>query len=314
MRGATLTEPATQSSSLQPRWKSILDQLRTEVPRYSYGSRFYTIADICAKFDVSAITARRVLTELQREGLVEKIPKRGTVIRRVARTMTLRWIVPAEARPTYFTETSVLMRQYAGVTGTAIANEADFAPIPEARVTEMYADRSDHVGFIVPNKVRRATIDFLLERKLHCVLIDPTFGYKVPGVSSVGINRPLAGYLSARYLIDQGHDRIAFVLGSIASPHFRQRLNGYRKALKEAGIPYRWPLIHETDSKDQWFNDNAMNMLMDLRPRPTAVITGDDDRAIWILKYCKTNGIRVGALTGGRSSPECAKSFPESIS
>lgn len=283
--------PISPAKTGTPRWKAIYQQLRKEVPNYDYGSRFYTIADICEKFAVSAITARRVLTELQSEGLVEKIPRRGTVTRHMARTMTVRMIVPDEARPTYFTETPIIMRRYTGMTRAAQQREVDFAPIPESRVVEMFASQREPVGFIVPDKVRRSTHDFLRHHKLPFILLDVT--YPPRDVSLVSIDRIDVGYQSAKHLIKLGHRNIAMVTGSLASPHFRARLNGYRRALREAGIKFHWPLIRETDAADQWQNDNAMNQLMDMDRRPTAVITGDDDRAMFILKYCRENNINV---------------------
>ena len=49
--------PASSSASAQPRWKAIYDQLVAMLPGYTYGSNFFTIAEICEKFDVSLITA-----------------------------------------------------------------------------------------------------------------------------------------------------------------------------------------------------------------------------------------------------------------
>lgn len=297
-----LTEPKTPT----PRWKAIYDQLRAEVPNYDYGSRFYTIADICEKFDVSAITARRVLTELQDDGLVEKIPRRGTVIRHVPRTLSIRMIVPSEAKPTYFTDGPVIMRSFAGITSEVQRREVNFASIPEARVVEMYESGDDGVGFIVPSKVRRATMEVLRHRKLPFVYLDVMNATR--DASMATIDREAAGYMATKHLLALGHRRIAWVTGAVASGHFRQRLKGYRRALKEAGIAFRWRYIHESDATDKWQNDNAMNQFVDLRPRPTAILTGDDDRAIFVLKYCMEHGLAVPGDMSVMGYPNYAES------
>jgi len=50
-------------------WQDIYNKLKEEIERGTYrrGGRFLRIKDICEKFKVSDITARRVLDELERE-------------------------------------------------------------------------------------------------------------------------------------------------------------------------------------------------------------------------------------------------------
>ncbi|MDT8265174.1 LacI family DNA-binding transcriptional regulator, partial [Roseomonas sp. DSM 102946] len=82
----------------------------------------------------------------------------------------------------------------------------------------------------------------LAERGVPCVLALRSDGRSL---ASVGDDR-LGGYLATRHLIDLGHRRI----GIIAGPHYASsslgRLDGYRQALREAGLPEDRLLVSES--------------------------------------------------------------------
>ena len=56
--------------------------------------------------------------------------------------------------------------------------------------------------------------------------------------------------LATTHLLDHGHRRIAFIGDSIRAPTTRQRLQGYREALAEAGVAFDEEIVYlgETDS------------------------------------------------------------------
>ena len=67
----------------KPLWKKVYEDLNRKIGNYNFGQRFYTSGEICRDYKVSQITAVRALSELQKEGQVEKIQKKGTVVRNV---------------------------------------------------------------------------------------------------------------------------------------------------------------------------------------------------------------------------------------
>src|SRR5690606_38227979 len=46
------------------------------------------------------------------------------------------------------------------------------------------------------------------------------------------------GYIATRHLLDLGHTRIAHLTGNLAMKDGRDRLDGYKAALRETGIEY----------------------------------------------------------------------------
>lgn len=277
--------------SSDPRWKSIHDQLLLELPTYEYGSNFYTIADICKKFDVSIITARRVLDELAAQGLVEKIRKRGTVVRRLQKATAIRLVVSKGMRvgPESFSVT--IQRQLAGLTQFAREKNIDFDTISETHLELVFARKSHDIGLLLRPGVTARSIEFIRTRNIPYVLLDPADNYR--GQPHARADRRKAGYMAASHLISLGHRRIAYMLGSISQRNFRSRLLGYRAALQEAGIKFDWALIKETDGEHYEQDEVALEALLALPKPPTAIMTGDDSRAIRVMESCRLRGIDV---------------------
>src|SRR5690625_6118406 len=55
-------------------------------------------------------------------------------------------------------------------------------------------------------------------------------------IDSVSINNELGGYLATKKLIESGHTEIGIVCGIKGLSNTTERLSGYHRALREAGI------------------------------------------------------------------------------
>jgi hypothetical protein len=296
---------------LPPRWKEIFDQVCHELPSYAYGSAFYSITDICEKFSVSRITAIRVLNELATRNLIEKLPGKGNVVRRVSQRVSIRLIIPSAMRRDYGTLDPVDRRLVEGIIAAARTGACDYDTIRENHLQGLFPRLDSTFGFLVPRPVSRATREFLKVQNLPFVLVDPWEHYK--NFNHARVDRILAGYLATRHLLDLGHRRIAWITGVISQPNFRDRLKGYRKALREAGLPFNWSYVSETASMAPEQDHDALDALLDLQRPPTAIILGDDTRGIHIANACRTRGIRIPqdlSLIGYPNSPETSLTTP----
>jgi LacI family transcriptional regulator len=121
------------------------------------------------------------------------------------------------------------------------------------------------------------------------VLIDR----QVAGISAnfVGVDDEKVGFLATRHLIDSGYQRIAHIHGPELSPG-RQRFEGYRRALTEAGRPFVPEYIIQSGEKDEE-GFEAINRLLTIQPRPDAVFAFNDAVAISALKAVFQAGLRV---------------------
>ncbi len=95
-----------------------------------------------------------------------------------------------------------------------------------------------------------------------------------------------------KYLIDMGHQNIAFIGGNENFAVTIDRLKGYREALEENGIPFRMNyLIDEHQFNDKGF-ESLTNLIRSV-PMPTAIIAQDDLTGYEILSYLEKLNIHV---------------------
>lgn len=111
--------------------------------------------------------------------------------------------------------------------------------------------------------------------------------------SAIGDDR-LGGYLATRHLIDLGHRRIAIIAGPDYASSSRKRLDGYRNALAEAGIPEDPQLVQASTFGIASGAEAAMRLLALTRP-PTAIFAINDNTAIGALSALTRAGLSVPA-------------------
>lgn len=94
------------------------------------------------------------------------------------------------------------------------------------------------------------------------------------------------------YLINLGHHNIAFVGGNQEYIVTVDRLNGYRLALKEAGLPINDSyFVHEKVIFEK--GKEAIESLMSLDSPPTALVTQDDLMAYELISHLEKLNIKV---------------------
>ncbi|HEY8940698.1 MAG TPA: LacI family DNA-binding transcriptional regulator [Cellvibrio sp.] len=94
------------------------------------------------------------------------------------------------------------------------------------------------------------------------------------------------------YLISLGHKRIGVISGLKDNPHAIDRLEGYKEAIAEAGIPFEKDLIAEGDFT-MWSGLNAAFQFCNMKNRPTAIFSMNDEMAIGAMQTLKNQGIRI---------------------
>lgn len=288
---------STAGSKRVPRWKVIHQWLHEQLGRFAYGSAFYTAAELCRQFEVSIITATRALNELADEGLIEQIQGKGNVVRCVPQNVSL-WIVqPDSLSNRDYPWDSTRTRLLDGIRDTLKQQNLVAHTLNEQHLRKLFPREGEPAaGFLLLKPHGHETLQFLRQNHLPHVLVDPIDDYK--GLPHARLDRFSSGCLATEYLLRQGHRRIGWITGHVHQTNFRERLMGYRKTLRKAGIPFTWKLIREvTDQVDERLSamacEQALEELMKLRRRPTAIIMSSDSRAVHVLSHCARLGIMV---------------------
>jgi LacI family transcriptional regulator len=109
--------------------------------------------------------------------------------------------------------------------------------------------------------------------------------------SRVRTDDVLVGRIATAHLLDLGHRRIAHIRGPEVSVG-RLRLEGYVQTMNEAGIevPDEWIASGAFQIVDGY---EAMQRLLALPQRPTAVFATNDPAGIGAIRACRDSGLRV---------------------
>ena len=166
-----------------------------------------------------------------------------------------------------------------------------------------------------------------LQRRLPAVVVDQP---DKEGVPFVGIDDEGAARKAAGHLIDLGHERFAIVSFGLspdghqgiadsdrqerAAFHVsRMRLQGYRAALEEAGLPWSGVPVYECQGSDKELGYTAVEALFRSRQEPTAILALSDQLALGAIQWMTERRISVPedvSVVGFDDIPEAANADP----
>ncbi|GGM06275.1 LacI family DNA-binding transcriptional regulator [Dactylosporangium sucinum] len=127
-------------------------------------------------------------------------------------------------------------------------------------------------------------------RSMPLVLLDAASDD--PTIPSVVPDEFGGGHAAVRHLVEHGHRRIGFVTNVDDIPATHLRLEGYRAALREAGIDHRPDLVvaETTDARGGY---RAATALLDRPDRPTALFCFNDRLAMGAYRAAAELGLRI---------------------
>lgn len=135
------------------------------------------------------------------------------------------------------------------------------------------------------------------QMRLPMVLVDAYH----PAFDSIRVQNNEGGYSATHHLLSLGHRDIAMINASLETQPARERMDGYRRALEEAGVPFREDrVIISSAGKNDGFNrdagrDSMRRLLTTITGpgRPTAVFIASDVQAIGALEGARAEGVRI---------------------
>jgi DNA-binding LacI/PurR family transcriptional regulator len=109
-----------------------------------------------------------------------------------------------------------------------------------------------------------------------------------PGIDAtcVTIDNRQAGYDAAKELISRGLSNIAYITGNQESSSVKARLEGYKDALREAGIPFNPEMVARAKNMYESVQE-AVNGLIGKGCKIDGIITHSDLQASFILRGIK---------------------------
>ncbi|HVK56310.1 MAG TPA: substrate-binding domain-containing protein [Burkholderiales bacterium] len=142
----------------------------------------------------------------------------------------------------------------------------------------------------VVNPISRSYLEKLLATGKPVVSIAHDFGH--PQVVLVESDNESSMAYAVSELIRAGHQHIAFI-GHLNEYDINRRLNGYRQALAEHGLPYRPEYVFDTEEHSQVAGIEAARKILGEQLPVTACFAGTDHNALGAITCFQEAGKRV---------------------
>ncbi len=146
-------------------------------------------------------------------------------------------------------------------------------------------------GVLILGEADPALIENISEMEFSMVLIDEHM--RTTDAYAVEANYLQGSELAAQFLIDGGHQKIAYMGESNRTQYGRQTYNGFKSALADAGLKPAVELVYQKVRRgDPETGYRAMNMLIKAGA-PSAVFCSADIYALGAIRCLSDNGLQV---------------------
>ncbi len=163
-------------------------------------------------------------------------------------------------------------------------------PDQELKIVQAFHQRRvDGVVLAPADDGRLESLTYLHNNKIPTVLVDRLLSQ---GFDQVGVKNKAAAQELIAHLIGHGHKRIGFISGAVWNSTSSERLDGYRAALKNAGVPFDEDLVRCGESAIEPARV-AMRQLLGFTPRPTAIMTSNHLMTIGAMHAIREAGVDV---------------------
>jgi LacI family transcriptional regulator len=202
--------------------------------------------------------------------------------------------VMLDGRNPFFTDVAAGMEEATDADDLSLflCNSANLAERERTYLSRLEQQRVQGI-LITPVDPDSPLLDEIAARGTPIVIVDRTRTVKTH--CSVAVDDVYGGEIAVRHLIEQGHERIAFIGGPATVGQVRDRRAGAVRALREAGRSPGDLVELETASMTVPDGANAGRRLAGLRAatRPTAAFCANDLVALGLLQSCAALGLRV---------------------
>ncbi len=175
---------------------------------------------------------------------------------------------------------------------TVILCNSEATPEREIASVEMlHSKRVDGV-IVTASRVGALYLDYLEQTGGPIVLVNNHNEESGRYTFTVGVDNRRGGRLAAEHLVQLGHRRIAYVAGPANHSSDLDRLAGYRQALAKGGIEFDPALVIPGNGRPDG-GEAALQAILALDPRPTAVFCYNDMTAIGLIHAAQQVGLSI---------------------
>lgn len=229
---------------------------------------------------VSEETRRRVQQAIEEIGFV---PNGSARQLRAGRSQHIGLVVLDVANP-FFTEVARGVEDAANEAGyVVILCNSDDSLEKESHYLQVLEEQRTQGVLITPVQNDASYLQRLRQRGIAVVLLDRPS--RIKDLCSVSVDDVRGGELAAMHLIEQGHQRIAFVHGPLTIRQCADRYRGVLRALRAAGLDAGQALVDiATPAQSASAGEACVEQLLRASIKPTAAFCANDLLALGVMR------------------------------
>ncbi|CCQ98355.1 HTH-type transcriptional regulator MalR [[Clostridium] ultunense Esp] len=240
---------------------------------------------------ISEETKRRVRKVMEEMGYHPNMNARSLVVKS---TETIGLIMPRSAENTFLNPFFPEVLRGIG----AAAQERGYSLLlstgrddgeKKETVVKMVQGKQVDGVILLNSRIRDPILAYLKKQRFPFVMVGRPLEKNITYVDNDNVT---SAKEATRYLIEMGHRSIAFVGGNPEYTVTHDRLEGYKEALKEAGLLYHPSQVLSGDFLEEGAYE-AVRALLSLGQRPTAFLVTDDLMALGVISALKEMGLNV---------------------
>lgn len=302
--------------TIKPKYELIKDELIERIRNndFAHDKVFCTEKMLSEQYEVSNITAKRAITDLEQEGLLYRKRGVGSFVscnaisrlespaKRKADSKMIAFLLPFDVAKGFFPQTLEVVNSELSANGYLMSLYISDTSSSKERAYIKSLIAQDIAGLIyypVKDKINLQLLNHFIYSDIPVVVIDKLTD--CPYIHNVVCDNFEGGRLLAKHLIELGHHNISFVtsvsLEDISS--VRNRFSGCFYQLKASGITMDPDLmIHHTDKLPDDVTADAdqafCEMILQLYQKGiTAIVAENDHMAVLIYHACQKLGLRI---------------------
>jgi len=199
-------------------------------------------------------------------------------------------VMMADISEPYYSQIIKGMEFVASQTGYTLLFSNSYESIEHNRVLQkmILSERVDGLAIVGSNIQEKNFVLTLLEQEIPFVLIERNFSDA--RVNCVWVDNTGGAYLATKYLIEKGHRRIAHIAGNMYYQVALDRIEGYKKALREADIGFsdEWIISGNFVTQDAYQATKEL-----LRHHCTAIFAANDTMSYGALHAINEAGLAI---------------------
>ncbi len=265
-----------------------------------------TIEDIAREAGVSIATVSRVINNtkpvspelrtrvyqvIERNHFKPNTLARGLITKK---TNMIGIIVPDISNAVFGKLTKGINSVCAGKGYTVVVCESQGELNKELQLLDIMEDKQIEGLLFAGVDVNHTLVKAMMSKAYPVVLVTQEASQDEGAISTVIHNNADAMYDAVKFLLDNGHERIAYLGGPKNDfSSGKKRLKGYRRALEEVGIQVKDSYIVQGEFSFSSGYEGMKTLYEENSKLPTAVVTGSDVIAVGAIQYLDSMRVRI---------------------